>query len=225
MNTKDFGLDVKSVAEDGTFEGYASVAGNEDSYGDIVKPGAFAKSLAKHRREGTKPLLLWQHNPDEPIGVWDEMSEDGTGLYGKGRLLKGVRRAEEAHILLKNGAFRGISIGYREVKADPNGKGKDLHEVDLLEASLVSFPANRRARVVSVKSERFEALRMKLVAGERPTEREFEKGMRDAFDLSNSEAERIVRLIFKQGPGEPVTDEKPNELAAFLKALLPSGSR
>lgn len=221
MNTYDFALKAESVTEDGTFEGYMSVAGNVDSYGDIVKPGAFANSLAKHKREGTKPLLLWQHNPDEPIGVWDEMAEDGTGLYGKGRLLKGVRRAEEAHILLKNGAFRGISIGYREVDAKPNGKGKDLHEVDLLEASLVSFPANKRARVVTVKSERYDALRMKLAAGELPTEREFEKGMRDAFDLTNSEAERVVRLIFKQGPGEPVTGD--DATAAFLKALLPSG--
>jgi phage head maturation protease len=69
METKDFALHVKDVSDEGTFEGYASVAGNVDSYGDRVEPGAFGESLAKHQREGTKPLLLWQHNPDEPIGV------------------------------------------------------------------------------------------------------------------------------------------------------------
>jgi HK97 family phage prohead protease len=122
METKDFALHVKDVSDEGTFEGYASVAGNVDSYGDRVESGAFGPSLAKHQREGTKPLLLWQHNPDEPIGVWESLAEDGKGLYGKARLLKGVRRADEAHILLKGGAIRGISIGYRVVKSEPDGK-------------------------------------------------------------------------------------------------------
>lgn len=217
MNLYDFALKAEKVSEDGTFEGYMSVAGNVDSYGDVVKAGAFANTLAKHKREGTKPLLLWQHDPGEPIGVWDEMAEDGTGLYGVGRLLKGVRRAEEAHILLKNGAFRGLSIGYREIVAKPNGKGVDLHEVDLVEASLVTFPANRRAKVVSVKTERYESLREVLLLGERATARVFEKGMRDAFDLSNAQAEALVRLYYKHGPGEPVGET--NESAAFFEAL------
>ena len=59
MKTKDFALHVKDVSEDGTFEGYGSVFGNVDSYGEKVMPGAFVESLARHKREGSIVLLLW----------------------------------------------------------------------------------------------------------------------------------------------------------------------
>lgn len=217
MKTKDFALHVKDVSEDGTFEGYGSIFGNLDSYGEKVMPGAFAESLARHRREGTKPLMLWQHNPDSPIGVWNELSEDGKGLRGKGVLLKGVRLADEAHIMLRAGALQGLSIGYREVEVEPDGNNRLLKKLDLLEISVVSFPANRKARVETVKSEGFIALRTKLLAGDRLTVRELEKGVRDAFDLSNSEAERAVRCCFKEiAQGEPEATENQ-----ALKAALP----
>src|SRR3546814_6329952 len=62
MLKKDFGLSVKDVSDEGTFEGYASTfGGSPDSYGDVVLPGAFAESLVRHQREGTMPLLLWGH--------------------------------------------------------------------------------------------------------------------------------------------------------------------
>jgi phage prohead protease, HK97 family len=218
MKTKSFALKVKDLSEDGTFEGYGSVFGNADSYGEIVEPGAFAESLARHRREGTKPLMLWQHDPDKPIGVWDDLAEDGKGLRGKGRLLAGVSKADEALILLKAGALQGLSIGYREQEVAPDGNNRRLKKLDLLEISLVSFPANRRARVEAVKSEHVTTLRDRLLAGDRPSLREMEKGMRDAFDLSHSEAERAVRLFFKdfaQGDPETVTD------LAAIKAALP----
>lgn len=220
MKTKDFALKLDSVEDEGTFEGYASIFGNVDSYGEVVVAGAFAKSLAKHRHDGTKPLLLWQHNPDQPLGVWEDLVEDGKGLRGKGRLLKGVRQAEEAHILLKAGALRGMSIGYREVKVEPDKTARKLVELELIEASIVSFPANRRARVEAVKSEAFVSLRQKFAAGDLPSEREFERGMRDAFDLSNSEAERLVRLFFKVARGEPEkgTIHPAARLSALAKA-------
>lgn len=220
MKTKDFALEVKSADDDGTFEGYASVFGNVDSYGEICAAGCFGASLAKHRREGTKPLLLWQHDPDRPIGVWDDLAEDGKGLRGTGRLLKGVRQAEEALILLKAGALRGLSIGYREISAEPDGIHRKLTELDLIEASVVSFPANRRARVEAVKqTDNYALLRARLLAGELPSDRELEKGMRDAFDLSNSQAERTVRLIRKGlAQGEP--GDVPNDETAALAVTL-----
>ena len=143
-------------------------------------PGAFEKSLARHAKEKTRPLMLWQHNPDEPIGVWTELQEDKKGLWGRGQLLLGVRRADEAHIMLKAGAIQGLSIGYREIKTEPDGAARRLVELDLIEASIVSFPANRRARVEGVKSERFEEFARRLRDGEPPTIKEFEDILRDA---------------------------------------------
>jgi len=183
LRTKDFAFKVKAAGDAGAIEGYASVFGVRDSYNEVVMPGAFADSLAKHTREGTYPLMLWQHNPDEPIGVWNEMSDDGKGLFAKGQLLQGVRRADEALIMLKAGAVQGMSIGYREVDVEPstNGEARKLLKLDLLEASIVSFPANRRARVDSVKSDgRLSEFAQRLRDGEPPSIREFEDVLREA---------------------------------------------
>lgn len=180
LQTKDFALQVKDVAEDGTFEGYGSIFGNLDSYGEVVEPGAFVKSLARHAKEKSKPLMLWQHNPDDPIGVWDDLVEDTKGLRGTGRLLKGVRRADEAYIMLKAGAIQGLSIGYREVKVEPDGNNRRLKELDILEISIVSFPANRRARVEAVKNERMDDFARRLRDGEPPSIKEFEDILREA---------------------------------------------
>jgi HK97 family phage prohead protease len=180
---KDFSFKVKAAGDTGAIEGYASVFGVRDSYNEVVLPGAFADSLARHTREGTYPLMLWQHNPDEPIGVWNEMSDDGKGLFAKGQLLQGVRRADEALIMLKAGAIQGMSIGYREVDVEPatNGDPRKLIKLDLLEASIVSFPANRRARVDSVKNEgRLSEFAQRLRDGEPPSIKEFEDVLREA---------------------------------------------
>lgn len=180
LKTKDFALQVKDLSDEGTFEGYASFNGNVDSYGEIVMPGAFEKSLARHAKSKTAPLMLWQHNPDHPIGVWESLTEDSKGLFGKGRLIKGVRLADEAHLLLKAGAIQGLSIGYREVKTEPDGVVRKLIELDLLEASIVSMPANPKARVSAVKSEKFEDFARRLRDGEPPSIKEFEDILRDA---------------------------------------------
>lgn len=184
MKTKDFAFKVKKTeGESGQIEGYASVFNNRDSYNEAVMPGAFADSLAKHTREGTYPLMLWQHNPDEPIGVWNEMNDDGKGLFVKGTLLSGVRRADEAIIMLKAGAIQGMSIGYREVDVEPakEGQPRKLVKLELMEASIVSFPANRRARVEAVKSEQMLGeFAKRLRDGDPPSIKEFEDILREA---------------------------------------------
>lgn len=148
-------LDVKSVDETGAFEGYGSIFGNVDSYGDRVTKGAFSASLASHRTKGTAPAMLWQHNPDWPIGVWSEIREDDRGLYVKGQLNTETEKGREARSLLMQGAISGLSIGFTA----PSGARKrledgttELRAVDLWEVSLVTFPANDQATVLSAKS-------------------------------------------------------------------------
>lgn len=183
MKTKDFAFKVKATGDAGEIEGYASVFGVRDSYNEAVMPGAFSDSLAKHKREGTYPLMLWQHNPDEPIGVWHELSDDGKGLYAKGQLLQGVRRADEALIMLKAGAIQGMSIGYREVDVEPadGTNPRKLIKLNLLEASIVSFPANIRARVEAVKADgMMSEFARRLRDGDPPSIKEFEDVLREA---------------------------------------------
>ncbi len=155
METKyrnSFALEMKALEADGRFAGYASVFDNTDSQQDVMRPGAFRKSL-KARKYPVQ--LLWQHQWDSPIGVITEIFEDQHGLYVEGRLLLEVARAKEAHALLKAGAMRGLSIGYTVTRARRNADtgSRELMEVELWEVSLVTRPANDAAQVTVVKSD------------------------------------------------------------------------
>lgn len=133
-----------TLDDDHVIEGYASLFGAKDQGGDVVQKGAYAKSLEGGRRV----KMLWQHDPSEPIGIWDEVREDERGLYVKGRLLDSVARAREAAALTRAGAIDGLSIGYRTVKSHKNESGnRCLSEVELWEVSLVTFPMLPEARL------------------------------------------------------------------------------
>ncbi len=94
--------------------------------------------------------MLWQHDPGQPIGVWDEVREDAVGLWVKGRILTEVEKGREAAALVQAGAIDGLSIGYRTVKAERDGKGQRLlSELELWEVSLVTFPMLPEARVAA----------------------------------------------------------------------------
>ncbi|MDX1785111.1 MAG: HK97 family phage prohead protease [Roseovarius sp.] len=137
-----------TVTKDARIEGYASYFGQGDQGGDVVQRGAYAKSLARLKREGRQVKLLWQHDPAQPIGIWDEVHEDARGLYVKGRLLDSIAKGREAAALIGAGAIDGLSIGYRTVRATKNDKGQRLlTELELWEVSLVTFPMLPSARI------------------------------------------------------------------------------
>lgn len=111
------------VVTDGVeIEGYASFFGLTDQGGDVVLKGAYANSLKALKSKGRSVKMLWQHDPSQPIGIWDEVREDARGLYVKGRLLTDVARGREAVALIEAGAIDGLSIGYRTVKAQRTRK-------------------------------------------------------------------------------------------------------
>lgn len=175
-------LMMKDFGEDGHFTGYGSVFGNRDSYGDIVQPGAFLKSLADHEEKGSMPKLFWQHDPWKPIGKWLSMEEDATGLKVTGQLNMQVQQGREAYALLKAGDIDGLSIGYRIGKAEDTDDALLLKELDLVEVSVVSLGANDQALVSAVKTIR---------AGGLPALPEFEKFLREA-GFSRSEAKVVA---------------------------------
>lgn len=140
--------DQIELGEDATISGYASLFGEVDQGGDIVERGAYGASLKRLQTSGIRVKLLWQHDPAQPIGVWDEVREDACGLFVKGRLLTETQKGREAAALIEAGAIDGLSIGYRTVKADRDAKGRrHLEELELWEVSLVTFPMLPQARV------------------------------------------------------------------------------
>lgn len=145
-------FEIKSIDESGAFEGIASVYGNVDSYGDVVEPGAFAKSIMER---GKSIPVLWQH--EYPIGN-GEVFDAGSHLGIKGQILETVSHGSDAIKLAKAGIVKGLSIGYKTMKDqwDTANNVRRLLEVKLYEVSLVTFPANELSLVTGMKAESME---------------------------------------------------------------------
>jgi hypothetical protein len=172
-STLSFSLEIKAL-KDRQFEGYGAVFGNVDLGGDLIARGAFAVTLAQHRKSGTLPLMFWMHRPDQVAGVWLDMKEDKKGLYVKGELAD-TQLGNEIRTLLGMYALRGLSIGFRTVDADYNEDGvRILKELELVEVSVVSLAMNPIAKVESVKS------RLSGSGEYVPEGKEFERLLRDA---------------------------------------------
>ena len=143
-------LEIKSAftaADAGAITGLAWPFGSPDRYGDVIRKGAFASAKM--------PIpLLFAHNPNDPVGVWDEAHETDKGLEVKGRLLVAdLPRAREVHALVRAGAVTGLSIGFTLKNAAPRrGGGREISALNLMECSIVSIPAHPNAGISSLKS-------------------------------------------------------------------------
>lgn len=209
-----------------TFAGYGAYFNNVDSYGDVIAPGAFTKTLREARSSGNWPAMLLQHgsflggDDNMPVGVWTEMREDEKGLWVEGRLAD-TQRGRDAYALLKMSprpAINGMSIGFRAtewtMRSKPEEPRRTLKAVDLMEVSLVTFPANGKARVESVKS-----------ADDIKTIREFEEFLRDVGGFSHAAAKSIAAGGFKAA--DPRDEDDAGAIAAMLRrnieTIIPKG--
>ncbi|MEG6504198.1 HK97 family phage prohead protease [Nitratidesulfovibrio sp. 1201_IL3209] len=201
-----------------TFSGYGAVFGNMDAYGDVIAKGAFTKTIAEFKTSGVWPAMLLQHGgwgigADDftPVGVWTEIREDGHGLYVEGTLAD-TPRGREIYTLMKmkpRPAINGMSIGYiaKEwvARSKPEEPRRTLTAIELVEVSLVTFPANGKARVTGVKSD-----------GECPTIREAEFALREA-GFSRKQAKLILADGFKGLPLRDAEEGDVGELAAMVR--------
>lgn len=218
MNRKtlDVPFEIKAVSDDGLFSGYGAVFGNVDLGGDVIHAGAFAGTIAEWIGRKRMPPILWNHDRNEPLGVYTAISEDEKGLYVEGRLLVNeVQRAKEIHALMKAGALDGMSIGYgvKRREYDEETGVRHLKELSLFEVSIVTFPMNEAARVDAVKSA--------LDAGKLPTLPEFEKFLREAgFSKTQSTAIASGGLakLLRSESGDTEAKQTLSDALAILKA-------
>jgi len=205
-----FHYDIKSISEDGVFEGYGSLFDDEeDDYGDIIAKGAFQKTLQLNGRNRNGVAMLFQHNANQPIGVWNEILEDNIGLRVKGQLATKTTMGRDAYELMKIGAIKGLSIGYRVIVEEYNNERecRILKEIELWEISPVTFPAKVSANITSIKA-----------IEEAKTERDLENALRES-GLSKSASQFIVKLC-RPGLRESVPGVESNEeLRSILDCL------
>jgi len=209
----DFACELKFVQDEerpGFVEGYGAVFNSLDRVGDIIVPGAFKSSIADWKKAGSMPPMLWQHDPDNPIGVWTDLREDEKGLHATGELILDVPQAKIARALLGRGAIRHLSIGYKTIdKAiDRTTGARLLKQIELFEVSLVTVPAMPGALVENVKD---------FDPGE------MEGDLRDA-GLSRRHSKIAVSIFRKalqrdaEGPEPGLRDEAADVLMSLRKA-------
>jgi HK97 family phage prohead protease len=167
-----FEIKFSAGAPEGTFAGYGAVFGNIDSYGDVIEKGAFKDTLRDWEGKGKWPPMLLQHGggmfgggADDmlPVGKWIKMEENSKGLKVEGQLFAmQTERGQYIYEGLKAGSLDGLSIGF-EVKESVSGTKpgeprRTLTAIDLWELSIVTFPANDKARVGNVKAAEIDEL-------------------------------------------------------------------
>lgn len=142
-------LKIKNINSnnDTIINGYASIFDFKDHHGDVVKKGAFAKTL------DTKKSIkfLWQHDQSSPIGKINKIYEDSKGLYIEASITNGTSKGKEAIDLVKKGIINGLSIGFNIIQSHMLTNGvREITEIDLWEVSLVTFPANGKSELIEV---------------------------------------------------------------------------
>lgn len=215
-------LDVKLAAgETGTFSGYGAMFGNVDSYGDIIQRGAFAETLNEWKARGKWPKMLLQHGgmgvtSDDmmPVGQWTAMSEDSKGLKVEGRLFAmGTERGQYIYEGLKSGELDSLSIGYQTIDVRDETRDGQVYRIltnlKLWEVSIVTFPANDKAIISSVKNFTPDQLR------------ELEAILRDR-GLSRSDCQKAIsafKAYHQRDAGEPISTLRDEEVPETAEAI------
>ncbi|MCY0146335.1 HK97 family phage prohead protease [Hoeflea sp. G2-23] len=213
-------LALEDVSGDGRFSGYASLFGAVDLGRDVIEPGAFAASLK--RRGPGDVRMLYQHDPEQPIGRWLSIREDARGLHVEGRLALGVARAREVHELMKSGALDGLSIGFQTLRARNEAKAgvRRILSADLWEISVVTFPMQPGARVTAVKAAGMQP----------PTRRELERRLTRDAGLTRRQARGLIArgydaLSDRQDAGPEHLKQLEIRLRTLSRTLRPAGSK
>ena len=150
------------MPNEGIVEGYAATFDRiPDSYGDVIKQGAFADSLAEWSEKGMPIPLLYGHNTEDPalnIGKVIEAHEDERGLFVRAEFDADNEKAQYVRKLVQEGRLYQFSFAYEildasNVELEDGRSAYELRRLNLFEVSLVQIPANQRAVVTGVKSE------------------------------------------------------------------------
>jgi len=128
-----------------SISGYASVFNNLDKQGDVILTGAFGVDI---NSKASEVKFLWQHNPSHPIGIIKSLHADSYGLFIEAEINLSTAQGREAEALLQQGALDSFSIGFLSKEAAFNKLGyREIKSLDLLEISIVTFPANPSAQI------------------------------------------------------------------------------
>jgi len=141
---------VDADEKKGIVKGYASYFNNKDSDSDIIRPGAYAKTI---KENGHRVKYLYQHNMAQPLGKMVELVEDDKGLMFTAEIAK-TTLGNDVIELMKAGVITENSVGILPIQKEHKGDYREITEVKLYEVSAVTLAANDQAKILDVKGEK-----------------------------------------------------------------------
>lgn len=226
MDLKICTVKVKAIGDetpDGTFQAYASVFDNIDSYGDVVRKGAFERTLKDWAENDAKLPLLWGHDFYDPfsnIGHIEDAKEDERGLWVEGVLDLENPKAAQVYRLLKGGRVAQMSFAF-DTEASRRGtvdgvEVNELLDLTLYEVSVVPLGANSETEVLAVKH---------LLKAGRVLSAKNESSLRSALDQIQSGVTAVKDVLAAVGENEDDSKAsgsepaKTNEEPAGVKSV------
>lgn len=185
---KDFeGKAVKDVDSKGrTITGYFAAFNNVDLGGDLIEPGAFAKTIMERGPQGqNKVFFLNQHDSWQVLGKPAVLKEDSYGLYHESKVAD-TTLGNDVLKLYQEGIMDSFSFGYRTITENRVEDVNHLKELYLYEGSAVTFPMNESAITTGIKS--IETINKKI--------KEIEKFCKDT--TASDETIELLLLNIKQ---------------------------
>jgi hypothetical protein len=141
---------VDADEKKGIVKGYASYFNNKDSDSDIIRPGAYAKTI---KENGHRVKYLYQHNMAQPLGKMVELVEDDKGLMFTAEIAK-TTLGNDVLELMKAGVITENSVGILPMQKENKMDYREITEVKLYEVSAVTLAANDQAKILDVKGEK-----------------------------------------------------------------------
>lgn len=215
INYKSFKTEYKIDLKKNEFQGHAAAFDNIDAGGDIIRRGAFKKTI----NEFTKRIkVLWQHDPHSPIGKAIHLEEDSKGLFVHAKISE-TTLGKDAMVLMRDGVVNELSIGYDPKKFELNNDTgiRELLEVKLWEFSPVTWAMNDMATISAAKdittAQAIDQLNKVIKSSDKMTEEEV-KSINDIL-------ERWKALTNDQEPSKdtPSEDKPSDDLKSLLNPL------
>lgn len=209
---------IKDVdGKKGIITGYFAHFNSIDSDGDIIVPGAFAKTIQERGPQSSQPRVkhLRNHLVYEPIGNVTTLKEDHIGLYYESQ--PGSHFIGQDTVkMIESGIITEHSFGFDTVKKEMKSDARHLQELKLWEgSSLTAWGANERTGAATMKSMGQEAY-IKMIGDRTKALEKFCKNT-DATDetieLLLLECKQLTQIIL-----DIQTATKPE-----MKSTLPEG--
>lgn len=212
---KAIGHSIKDVdAKKGIVTGYFSAFDVKDSDGDIIRPGAFKRSIDEWFPKGRIKHLM-NHDPSKPLGVLQVLKEDAYGLYYESKV--GTHNLGQDFIkMVESDLVKEHSIGFSVVREQKGQDGNEMFDLKLYEgSSLTAWGANEFTPLLGMKSSKDIKDRIKT----------FEKFVRnsnatdDAIEMCLLEIKQLYQVVETMSSKE-VADEAPTQQKSDNADLL-----